>query len=143
MNCFRGPATMLPWLEEIRKAVSCHVAALPVPYRTTEQEPTFFNLSDHGPCQCPSPHGRTFPTALDPLYCNRYEVGAFAKEAYALGIRYLGVCCGASPMLIREVAEAVGRTTEASRYSEKMANHFLYGTNERIADHIRALGDRA
>ena len=27
----------------------------------------------------------------------------------------------------REVAEAVGRTTEASRYSEKMANHFLYG----------------
>ena len=52
-------------------------------------------------------------------------------------------CCGASPMLIREVAEAVGRTTEASRYSEKMANHFLYGTNEWIADHIRALGDRA
>ena len=46
-------------------------------------------------------------------------------------------------MLIREVAEAVGRTTEASRYSEKMTNHFLYGTNERIADHIRALGDRA
>ena len=55
MNCFRGPATMLPWLKEIRKAVSCHVAALPVPYRTTEQEPTFFNLSDHGPCRCPSP----------------------------------------------------------------------------------------
>ena len=27
MNCFRGPATMLPWLEEIRKGVSCHVAA--------------------------------------------------------------------------------------------------------------------
>ena len=46
-------------------------------------------------------------------------------------------------MRIREVAEAVGRTTDASRYSEKMANHFLYGTNERIAEHIRALGDRA
>ena len=91
----------------------------------------------------PSPHGRPFPTALDPLYCNRYEIGSFAKEAYGLGIHYLGVCCGASPMLIREVAEAVGRTTDASRYSEKMANHFLYGTNERIADHIRALGDRA
>ena len=57
MNCFRGPATMLPWLKEIRKAVSCHVAALPVPYRTTEQEPTFFNLSDHGPCRCPSRMG--------------------------------------------------------------------------------------
>ena len=143
MNCFRGPATMLPWLKEIRQAVACHVAALPVPYRTTEQEPTFFNLSDRGPCACPSPHGRAFPTALDPLYCNRYEIGAFAKEAYELGIRYLGVCCGASPMLIRQVAEAVGRTTEASRYSERMATHFLYGTNERLRDHIKALGERA
>ena len=104
---------------------------------------TRITCSDRGPCRCPSPHGRPFPTALDPLYCNRYEIGAFAKEAYGLGIHYLGVCCGASPMLIREVAEAVGRTTDASRYSEKMANHFLYGTNERIADHIRALGDRA
>ena len=25
MNCFRGPQTMLPWLREIRAAVSCHV----------------------------------------------------------------------------------------------------------------------
>ena len=46
-------------------------------------------------------------------------------------------------MLIRQVAEAVGRTTEASRFSEKMENHFLYGTNERLPDHIVALGDRA
>src|SRR5699024_12179444 len=41
LNCFRGPATMLPWLKEIRAAVSCHVGALPIPYRTTPEEPTF------------------------------------------------------------------------------------------------------
>ena len=35
LNCHRGPDTMLPLLQEIRKAVKCHVAALPVPYRTT------------------------------------------------------------------------------------------------------------
>ena len=46
MNCFRGPETMLPWLKQIRAAVSCHVGALPIPYRTTAEEPTFFNLSD-------------------------------------------------------------------------------------------------
>jgi betaine-homocysteine S-methyltransferase len=143
MNCFRGPATMMPWLTKIREAVTCHVGALPIPYRTTDAEPTFFNLSDNNGCTCPSPHGRTFPTALDPLYCNRYEIDAFAKEAYGLGIRYLGVCCGASPMLIRQVSEAVGRTTEASRFSEKMANHFMYGTNERLPDHIKALGESA
>ena len=45
MNCFRGPETMLPWLKQIRAAVSCHVGALPIPYRTTAEEPTFFNLS--------------------------------------------------------------------------------------------------
>jgi len=143
MNCFRGPATMMPYLKEIRAAVTCHMAALPIPYRTTDDEPTFFNLSDNHGCTCPSPHGRTFPTALDPLYMNRYEVGEFAKEAYALGINYLGICCGASPMLIRQVAEAVGLNPPASRYSENMANHFMYGTNERIPEHIRQYGDRA
>ena len=39
MNCFRGPATMMPWLREIRAAVSCHVGALPIPYRTTPPSP--------------------------------------------------------------------------------------------------------
>ena len=142
MNCFRGPETMLPWLREIRAAVSCHVGALPIPYRTTTTEPTFFNLTDDR-ARVPSPHGRTFPTALDPLYANRYEIGAFATEAADLGVNYLGVCCGASPMLIRQVAEAVGRTTEASRFSERMQNHFMYGDNERLPEHIVSLGDRA
>ena len=39
-----------------------------------EQEPTFFNLNDDR-ARVRSPHGRTFPTALDPLYANRYEIG--------------------------------------------------------------------
>jgi betaine-homocysteine S-methyltransferase len=143
MNCFRGPETMMPFLKEIRNAVSCHVAGLPVPFRTHEAEPTIFNLSDPGRCSCPSPHGRTFPTALDPMFCNRYEIGAFAKEAYESGVRYLGVCCGAAPMHIRQVAEAVGLTTEASRFSEKMDTHFMYGTSDRLPAHIKALGDNA
>lgn len=143
MNCFRGPTTMMPYLREIRAAVSCHVAALPIPYRTTPEHPTFFNLPDDNGCTCPSPHGRTFPTALDPMFMNRYEIRKFAEDAYAMDIRYLGVCCGNNPMLTREVAEAVGRETEASRFSERMENHFMYGTNERLPDHIKAYGDKA
>ena len=46
MNCFRGPQTMLPYLKEIREAIS-HMAALPLPFRTTEEHPTFFNLPDN------------------------------------------------------------------------------------------------
>ena len=143
MNCFRGPATMLPYLKEIRKAVKCHVGALPIPYRTTEKAPTFFNLPDNNGCTCDAPHGRTFPTALDPMFCNRYEVGSFAKEAYDLGINYIGVCCGANPMLIRETAEAVGLKVLASKYRENMSNHFMYGTNKRIPKHMTDYGDKA
>src|SRR3979409_875382 len=142
MTCFRGPETMLPWLKQIRAAVSCHVGALPIPYRTTAEEPTFFNLSDDR-ARVPSPHGRTFPTALDPLYANRHEIGAFATEETHLRVTYLGARWGPAPMLVRETAEAVGKSTEASRFSENMRNHFMYGDNERLPEHIVALGAEA
>ena len=143
MNCHRGPNTMLPYLREIRKVLKCHVAGLPINYRTTEGHPTFFNLPDNNGCSCHTPHETTFPTALDPMQCSRYEIRQFSKEAYDLGINYLGVCCGANPMLIREVAEAVGLTVPASKYREKMENHFMYGSNERTAEHMQEFGDKA
>tara|TARA_B110000090_G_scaffold65748_1_gene75313 strand:- start:172 stop:1230 length:1059 start_codon:yes stop_codon:yes gene_type:complete len=143
MNCFRGPDTMMPYLREARKVLKCHMGALPLPYRTTPEHPTFFNLPDEHGCSCPAPHGRTFPTALDPMYINRYEMHAFGKEAAELGINYLGVCCGATPMHIREVAEAAGLIVPASKYRENMSNHFMYGTNERIAKHMQDYGDEA
>jgi betaine-homocysteine S-methyltransferase len=121
VNCSRGPATMLPLLGSIREAVSCHVAALPVPYRTTPEEPTFQSLRD------PGLDGRPFPTALDPFTCSRYEIADFGKEALELGVRYLGVCCGAGPHHIRSLAESVGRTPPASRYSADMSKHAFLG----------------
>ena len=143
MNCFRGPETMMPYLKKVRKALKCHVAALPINYRTTKKNPTFFNLPDHNGCKKHAPHGRTFPTALDPLQCNRYEIRKFAKETIKLGVNYLGVCCGANPMLIREVAEAVGLKVPASKYRENMSNHFMYGANKRIPKHMKAYRNKA
>ena len=141
MNCFRGPNTMMPYLKEIRKSLKCHVAALPINFRTTKEHPTFFNLPDNNGCSCHTPHKTPFPTALDPMQCNRYEIGKFAKEAFDLGINYLGVCCGANPMLIREVAEAVGLKVPASQYRENMENHFMYGQD--IPKHMKDYGDKA
>jgi betaine-homocysteine S-methyltransferase len=130
MNCARGPATTLPLLREIRAAVTCHVAGLPVPYRTTPTEPTFQSLTDpHGTS---GPDGRPFPTALDPFLCTRYEIGEFGKEAFALGARYLGVCCGAGPHHVRSLAEALGRQPDASRYSPDMSKHILFGSDKRL-----------
>ena len=143
MNCFRGPVTMMPYIKEVRKALKCHVAALPINYRTTTEHPTFFNLPDNNGCTCHTPHKTPFPTALDPMQCNRYEIGKFAKEAYAAGINYLGVCCGANPMLIREVAESVGLKVPASKYREDMSTHMLFGTHERIPQHQKDYIEKA
>ena len=127
LNCIRGPRTMLPVLERVREAVSCEVAALPVPYRTTEAEPTFQALRD------PARGGQqAFPTALDPFTCTRGELGEFASAALAMGVRYLGVCCGAAPHHIRAVAEAAGKTPPASRYSPDMSKHSFLGTDPGI-----------
>ncbi len=127
LNCMRGPATLFGLLGELRQAVSCHVAALPVPYRTDEAHPTFQSLHDAA-CDC-IPGARPFPTALDPFTCNRYEMGAFARAAWDLGVRYLGVCCGGAPHHVRAMAEAWGRRPQASRYSPDMARHAFFGTS--------------
>jgi betaine-homocysteine S-methyltransferase len=133
LNCIRGPKTMLPLIARIREAVDCHVAALPVPYRTTDAEPSFQSLTDPG-CDC-LPGGRPFPVALDPFTCNRFEIAEFGREAYDLGVRYLGVCCGAGPHHIRSLAEALGRETPASRYSPDMSRHAFLGTDAKLREH--------
>ena len=129
MNCIRGPNTMLPVMEEISKAVAGPLAALPVPYRTTDAEVNFQALTDSG-CDCIP--DRPFPTALDALTCNRYEIAEFAKKALALGVNYQGVCCGAGPHHIRAMAEALGKNPPASRYSADMSKHYAFGSDKSL-----------
>jgi len=127
LNCGRGPETLLPSLRAIREAVSGHVAALPVPYRTHEHQPSFQSLRD--PVR---PDAVPFPTALAPFVCTRYEIADFAKEVDELGIDYIGLCCGAAPHHIRSLAEALGRTPPGSRYSPDMSKHAYFGTDESL-----------
>jgi betaine-homocysteine S-methyltransferase len=127
LNCHRGPRTMLPLLKDIRAAVKCHVAGLPVPYRTTPAQPSFMALTD--PC-CGD--RMAFPDGLDPFMATRSEIFDFGREAFAAGIRYLGVCCGAGPHHIRALAESLGRRPPASRYSKDMSKHAFFGTDKMI-----------
>jgi betaine-homocysteine S-methyltransferase len=136
LNCSRGPRTLLPLVQRVRDAVDGHVAAVPVPYRTTPEQPSFQSLRDPG-CDC-LPGDRPFPSALDPFYCNRYEIEAFGREALAMGVNYLGVCCGAGAHHIRSLAEGVGKTPPASRFSPDMSKHAYLGTDALIKDHNRA-----
>lgn len=120
LNCSRGPATMLPLIERVRAAVSCPVAAQPVPYRTTAAQPTFQSLRDER-------GQRVFPLALDTFTCTRFDMAEFAVAARDLGVSYIGICCGGAPHHVRAMAEALGRTTPASRYSPDLSLHPVLG----------------
>jgi betaine-homocysteine S-methyltransferase len=122
LNCIRGPQTMLGLLGAVRAAVDVPVAALPVPYHTHDAEPTFQSLGG----------GHAFPVALDPYTCTRYDVAEFTREALAIGVEYLGLCCGAAPHHIRAMAEAMGRRPPASRYSPDMSKHAFLGSDARL-----------
>jgi len=122
LNCSRGPETMLPIVERVRTAVDCGVAALPVPYRTTPAEPTFMSLRD-------AEGTMAFPIALDPFLCTRFEAADFALAARDAGIGYVGLCCGGAPHHVRAMAEALGRTVPASRYSPDISLHPILGEN--------------
>ena len=120
-------------LPEIRKAVSCHVAALPVPYRTTEQRPGFLNQVDEG-CDC-IPGGNAFPVALDNLYCNRFEMAEFAKKCLSMKVNFIGICCGAEPHHVREMSVALGRKPIAYKYYPDMSKHYAHGNDPTLKKH--------
>ena len=132
LNCYRGPKMTMKLLPEIREKVSCHVAALPVPYRTTEEQPGFLNQTDHG-CDC-IPGGNAFPVALDNLYCNRFEMAEFAKDCERQKINLIGICCGAEPHHVREMAVALGRKPISYKYYPDMSRHWLHGIDKSFLD---------
>jgi betaine-homocysteine S-methyltransferase len=120
LNCSRGPATMLPLLERIRAAVDGAVAAQPVPYRTSPATPAFESLQS-------GDGRRMFPIELESFQCTRFEMADFARQARAIGVDYIGICCGAGPHHVRAMAEALGRDTPASRYSPAIELHPVLG----------------
>ncbi|KAI8489374.1 hypothetical protein Bbelb_328170 [Branchiostoma belcheri] len=122
LNCGRGPPTMMPVLEQAAENIKIPLAAVPVPYQTHEGDPNFLTLKDE--------HGNVaFPLDLDPWLCSRSQIAAWSRRAHALGIRYLGLCCGNASHFTRAMAEALGRQPPASRYTADMSKHAYYGTD--------------
>ena len=122
LNCDRGPETMLPIIEKIRSSVSCYVAAQPVPFKTDALHLTFESLRTSNGQQA-------FPLALEPFLYNRFEMAGFARKASSIGINYIGICCGGAPHYVRAMAEALGKTVPASKYSPAMELHPMLGAH--------------
>ncbi|MEJ2659065.1 MAG: homocysteine S-methyltransferase family protein [Desulfobacterales bacterium] len=129
LNCGRGPETLMPIIQRIRDKVHGHVAVLPVPYRTTSKEPSFFDLKLEN-------SKNAFPVALDPFLLTRFEMGDFAIKARNMGIDYIGICCGAAPHHVRSMAEALGRKVPASKYSPDIGLHPVFGDQNAKKQHF-------
>jgi len=117
LNCARGPTTLLPLLKDVIAKIKTPIACLPVGYTTTEEHPTFQSFSTRD---------RKY-TDLDHHTCTRYEFADFAKEAVALGVKYLGTCCGGAPHHVRAIAEALGRKPPSGQFSADLTKHFAFG----------------
>lgn len=96
LNCLRDPEHTLPFMEQIRAAVSCSVACQPAGFHSHDDRPNFVSTPN-------------FPLALDPLQLPRSVFGEFAVRARDMGIGYLGTCCGAVAVHTREMAKALGK----------------------------------
>ena len=126
LNCSRGPDTMLPLLQDITAAVGDHpVAALPVAYRTCEEHPTFQSLTQDADMKY---------CDLDPHTCTRFDFADFTQKAVAMGVRYLGVCCGGAPHHVRAMSQALGREPPSAEFAPDLSKHFAFGTKEGLGD---------
>jgi len=99
VNCLNAPAQQLPIAKEMRGAVSGPIAAQPVAFRTTDEEPDFTSMP-------------AFPYGLDPLQLSRHEMAEYAREAKETGIGYIGSCCGSVAGHVRAMAKALGKVPE-------------------------------
>jgi betaine-homocysteine S-methyltransferase len=104
VNCLNGPAQQLPIAREMVEAVAgaVPVAAQPVAYATTDDQPDFTS-------------GEEFPFALTPMTLARGEMAMFAGRAREAGVRYIGSCCGSVAEHVRAMAKVLGKLPEQER----------------------------
>jgi betaine-homocysteine S-methyltransferase len=125
MNCLRPPEHTLPFMEQMRNAVSGYLACQPVAYNTPKDKPDFTSLPE-------------FPVSLDPLQMTRQAMAAYALKARDMGINYIGACCGSTASHIREMARALGKMQEDTRFWKKggekaMSAYEYYGHDNPVS----------
>ncbi|HKX25878.1 MAG TPA: homocysteine S-methyltransferase family protein, partial [Actinomycetota bacterium] len=123
VNCLRDPERTLPIAAEMRSAVDGFVAAQPVAFRVSDEQPDFSALNG-------------FPFALDPHQLPRQAMGAFATKARDLGIDYIGSCCGSVAAHVRAMAQALGKAPQEEGewridYDRPMSAYEYYGHTNR------------
>lgn len=98
INCHFDPETSLKAMKIMKEALDAaglkpYLMVQPLAYKTPD-------ASRQGFIDLPE-----FPFALEPRICTRWEMHKYARDAYELGVRYIGGCCGFEPYHTRACAE--------------------------------------
>jgi len=111
INCHFDPFVTLRGLKIMKEAIEAkgmkvHYIAQPLAFHTPDtKKQGFIDLPE-------------FPFGLEPRICTRWDMHRYAREAYDLGVRYIGGCCGFEAYHVRamaeELAEERGKKPEAS-----------------------------
>lgn len=67
-----------------------------------------------------------FPFALEPRICSRWDMHKYAREAFNLGVRYIGGCCGFEAYHIRAISEEL-MAERGGRTGAATGKHDLWG----------------
>lgn len=107
-NCFYDPDRTLDALANMKEGIPADrfnkdvfLGAQPVAFYTPDPDVNFLKLPE-------------YPLAMERRLLTRHEAVKYAKDAEAMGVRYIGACCGFEPYHIRAMAESLGRTVPAS-----------------------------
>lgn len=122
LNCLYDPFMMLECMKIMKtaldgKGLKPFLMTQPLGFRTPD-------AGDYGWVDLPE-----FPYAVEPRQITRIEAMKYARQAYDLGVRYIGGCCGFESYHIRAMAEELrnerGKLPEASKKSEFSRNLFM------------------
>lgn len=123
INCHFDPFVTLKTLALMKEGLvkeglygpgKTHLAIQPLGYMTPDAgKQGFIDLPE-------------FPFALEPRVCTRWEMQKYAREAYEMGILFIGGCCGFLPYHIRAIAEELAQ--ERGRLPPASQKHGTWGS---------------
>ncbi|XP_048583574.1 betaine--homocysteine S-methyltransferase 1 isoform X2 [Nematostella vectensis] len=118
VNCHYGPIKSLETMRLMKAGLDAagykkHLMIQPLGYHTPDcGKQGFIDLPE-------------FPFGLEPRICTRWDMHKYAREAYDMGIRFIGGCCGFEPYHIRALSEELAK--ERGKFPKGSEKHGLWG----------------
>merc|ERR1711976_168283 len=125
INCHFDPFTCLEGMRRMKEGLDAaglkvHLMVQPSAFHTPD-------ASKQGFIDLPE-----FPFGLEPRICTRWDMHRYAREAWEMGCRYIGGCCGFEAYHIRAVCEELVEERQGFLGEASKAKHDMWGGGIRM-----------